>query len=380
MLAHNEALNHKSNKPVKEVISDLQDVLSKGARFNPRNLVRFLNNLIVDRLLWKTVGEAEADVEVMGFCVISRILRDHFKDDRLYEYLWRNQNVCDRIRGFVLKEKAADEQERPTEERKGKDAGGRPAKVDVIIAKLREMEFLQDVLRTEQGKSWLENEGMRESVNQFIVEQRKEEEEPAEVSQDDEKVFDDEIRRIVNRKEGAITNNLYESITELDLSEKGLKALPAAIVKLPALQKINLDENQLTTVPEAIFKLTTLQELRLASNQLTTVPDAIGKLTALQRLDLDKNQLTTVPEAIGKLTALRTLFLNNNQLTTVPEAISKLTALQTLYLYNNQLTTVPEAISKLTALQTLYLFNNQFSEQKRHRIKQLVPQDCEVAF
>jgi hypothetical protein len=109
LLSRNVALNEESNRPVKEVISALQDVLSKGARFNPRNLVRFLNNLIVDRLLWKTVENKEAGTEVMGFCVISRILRDHFKNDQLYEYLWRNQDVCDQVRNFVLKGKVADD-------------------------------------------------------------------------------------------------------------------------------------------------------------------------------------------------------------------------------------------------------------------------------
>jgi len=188
LLANSAALNDKSNQPVKDVISKLQGVLSKGARFNPRNLVRFLNNLIVDRLLWKTVEEQEAGVEVMGLCVISRILRDHFKDDRLYEYLWRSQDACDRVRHFVLKEEEEWEEGRPGSEREGKDAGGRPAKVSEIIAKLREMEFLQDVLTTEQGMEWLKNRRMRESVNQFIVQQRKEEEEPQQINFEQPKV------------------------------------------------------------------------------------------------------------------------------------------------------------------------------------------------
>ncbi|MBL7152433.1 MAG: leucine-rich repeat domain-containing protein [Phycisphaerae bacterium] len=360
LLANNEALNHESNQPVKAVISNLQGVLSKGARFNPRNLVRFLNNLIVDRLLWKAVERQEAGIEVMGLCVISRILRDHFKDDRLYEYLWRNQDVCDRVRRFVLKEEAEGGKELFGVKIEGKEAGGRPAKIDEIIAKLREMEFLQDVLTSEQGRLWLKDKSMRESVNQFIVEQRKEEE-PIEVSQDDEKVFDDEIRTIVNVEKGAITDELYEGITKLNLSVKGLKTVPAAIGKLAALQTLDLGGNKLTTVPEAIGKLAGLQWLNLGGNQLTTVAETIGKLTGLQMLNLGDNQLTTVAETIGKLAGLKTLYLGGNKLTTVPEAIGELAALQGLYLQKNQLTTLPEAIGNLTGLQTLGLGDNQLT-------------------
>ncbi len=362
LLAHNVALNHQSNQPVKTVISSLQDVLSKGARFNPRNLVRFLNNLIVDRLLWKMVDNKEADIEVMGLCVISRILRDHFKDERLYEYLWRNQNACDKIRSFVLREKVADEQERPTEDKKAKDADVRPTRVQRIMAKLSDMEFLQEVLRTEQGKLWLKNKNMRESVNQFIVEQRKEEEEPKQEVKDDEKVFDDKIREIVNIEHGAISEEHYASIEELDLSSKGLKILPDRIAKLTNLKRLYLSGNQLTDLPDAIGRLTNLQRLSLASNQFTDLPEAIGELTNLQRLSLSGNQLTELPQAIAKLTNLQRLILTSNQLTGLPEAIGKLTNLQSLDLDSNQLTDLPEAIGKLNALQGLYLRSNQLTD------------------
>ena len=272
LLDKNTALNDKSNQPVKEVISTLQDVLSKGARFNPRNLVRFLNNLIVDRLLWKTVDSKEADAEVMGFCVISRILRDHFKDDRLYEYLWRSQEVCNDVRDFVLKKEMPAEVDM-SPGHKGKDAGARPERVDLIIIKLTQMDFLHAVLKTYQGVSWLTNKPMREAVNEFIVTQRKEEEpkqESQQESQDDEKIFDDEIRKQVNVPTGAINDDLYKTIVEkLDLSEKGLKTLPASIAKLTNLQWLYLSGNQLTAVPEAIAKLTNLQGLYLSGNQFS---------------------------------------------------------------------------------------------------------------
>jgi len=402
LLENNTAINDKSNQPIKKVIGNLRGVLSKGARFNPRNLVRFLNNLIVDRLLWKTVGEGEANTEMMGFCVISRILRDHFKDDRLYEYLWRNQPVCGKVLSFIYPESFPEPQEQILVEKKVKEAGERPARGEQIIAKLREMEFLQDVLRTNQGMTWLKNQKMRESVNQFIVKQR-EEEEPQQELKDDEKVFDDAIRKILNRPQGAINKEHYQEIRALNFDGNGLKTLPARIGNLTNLQVLFLNDNQLTALPKALTNLTNLQTLSLANNQFTALPEALTNLTNLQTLDLDGNQLTTLPEALGNLTNLRVLDLRNNQLTALPEALGNLTNLQELDLDGNQLTTLPEAMGNLTNLQmfflsnnqltalpetlgnlmnlqTLFLLNNQFSDEEQARIKNSLPDNCTIVF
>ena len=385
LLGRNEALNHASNKPVKAVIDQLQDVLSKGARFNPRNLVRFLNNLIVDRLLWKTrpnaeqeeQEEQEADDKVMGLCVISRILRDHFKDDRLYEYLWRNQDVCDRILKFVNREKETVKPDVPAEAKGGKEELGRTGKVEQIILKLREMEFLQDVLRTKQGTDWLENKTDRESVNQFIVEQRKEEEVTEEL-QDDEKIFDNEIRRLVNRQEGALNDKHYAGIPRLDLSGKGLKTISKSIGKLEKLETLYLYDNQLTELPAEIGKLANLEWLYLDNNQLAELGAEIGKLVNLTGLSLGGNQLTELPAEIGKLAKLTELWLDNNQLTELPAELGKLTNLTTLHLYNNQLTELPGEIGELEKLRYLNVSGNEniSKEQVEELKKQLV--NCEI--
>ena len=153
--------------------------------------------------------------------------------------------------------------------------------------------------------------------------------------QDDEKVIDEAIRKVIKLETGAITDELYASIPGLDLSDKKLKGLPTKIIE---------------------------------------------KLTGLKRLDLEGNQLTSVPESLGNLGSLKGLNLGGNQLTTVAEAIGELTGLQRLDLQNNLLTTLPEAIGELTALAALDLYGNQFSEEEKGRIRGLVPEGCEVVF
>ncbi|HEY3714949.1 MAG TPA: leucine-rich repeat domain-containing protein, partial [Jatrophihabitantaceae bacterium] len=147
-------------------------------------------------------------------------------------------------------------------------------------------------------------------------------------------------------------------LTELDLSDNRLTAVPDRIANLTALTKLHLGGNRLSTVPDWIGNLTALTELDLSDNRLTAVPDWIGSLTALTELDLSDNRLTAVPDWIGNLTALTELDVGENQLSRVTDAIGNLTALTKLRLWDNRLNTVPDWIGNLTALTELDLSNN----------------------
>jgi Leucine-rich repeat (LRR) protein len=194
------------------------------------------------------------------------------------------------------------------------------------------------------------------------IAKKTQEAEPVKKLQDDEKTVDYAIRKSINKETGALDKADYANIPDLDLSDKGLTALPAKIIrKLTAMEELNLTGNQLTTLPEAIGELVALKWLNLDGNQLTTLPEDIGELVALELLSLTGNQLTTLPEAIWKLTAMEGLYLIGNQLTILPEAIGELVALKRLYLNGNQLTTLPEAMGNLTNLQMLYLMNNKLT-------------------
>jgi internalin A len=147
----------------------------------------------------------------------------------------------------------------------------------------------------------------------------------------------------------------------LDLSSKGITAIPTEIEKLTNLQGLYFNNNQITTIPTEIEKLTNLQGLHLNNNQITAIPKEIEKLTNLQALDLTNNQITAIPTEIEKLTNLQVLDLTNNQITAIPTEIEKLINLKRLYLGNNKITVIPTTIEKLTNLQVLYLNNNQIT-------------------
>ncbi len=68
-------------------------------------------------------------------------------------------------------------------------------------------------------------------------------------------------------------------------------------------------------------------ELNLSGKGLTALPPEIGQLTSLELLNLSDNNLTGLPPEIGQLTSLKWLYLGNNNLTGLPPEIIQLTSL-----------------------------------------------------
>ena len=111
--------------------------------------------------------------------------------------------------------------------------------------------------------------------------------------------------------------------TRLNLSDKGITALPPEISQLRNLQKLNLWNNEISTLSSELFQLTNLKVLYLSSNQLTALPTEIGQLKNLTELSLSSNQLAALPPEICQLTKLKTLLLNDNPLTSPPLEIAQ---------------------------------------------------------
>ena len=182
----------------------------------------------------------------------------------------------------------------------------------------------------------------------------------------------------------AIINANQREITELDLSGRGLTALPPEIGRLTNLQHLNLNGNELVSLPPEIGRLTNLAELEVNRNQLTSLPPGIGRLTNLQQLslhgnrlinlspeigqlihlqdlNLGRNQLESLPPEIGRLINLLRLDIDENRLPVVPSEIFRLINLQQLNLEGNRLVTLPPETGRLTNLQSLSLWGNQIT-------------------
>jgi len=155
---------------------------------------------------------------------------------------------------------------------------------------------------------------------------------------------------------------VQKGITSLELSEKGLTALPPAIGQLSNLTELKLWGNQLTELPPEIAQLTQLTKLNIARNQLRTLPSEIAQLSNLRILQLGHNPLTKLPPEIAQLTCLTELLINDTQLTSLPPEIGSFTQLIYLSLSGSQLTSLPAEIGQLTHLTELSGSRNQLTK------------------
>lgn len=105
-----------------------------------------------------------------------------------------------------------------------------------------------------------------------------------------------------------ITEGDTAAVTELDLTNKKLKAFPLSLIKLTNLRKLILNDNEIEVLPDEIGQLTNLEELYFYGCKLKALPSAISSLQHLRILDISNNfNLTTFPESIANLTSLKVL-------------------------------------------------------------------------
>lgn len=176
-----------------------------------------------------------------------------------------------------------------------------------------------------------------------------------------------QLENALNNKENAeLRKNLQElKITELNDQQFGeILSLLQRTTLSDAISNLNVSDNQLTALPPQIGQLTALQELDVSCNQLTVLPPQIGQLTALQELDVTDNRLTALPPEIGQLTALQMLDVTENQLTALPLTLGNCIALAFFDADNNPLqASSPRTIDALTQawslLQTAYRRSSQ---------------------
>ncbi|KAM0935416.1 putative leucine-rich repeat domain superfamily [Dioscorea sansibarensis] len=149
-----------------------------------------------------------------------------------------------------------------------------------------------------------------------------------------------------------------QDVTELNLSENRIMALPSTIVSLTCLRKLDIHSNQLINLPDSFGELSNLIDLDLHANQLKSLPASFGNLTSLTNLDLSSNRLSSLPETLGNLKSLRKLNVETNELEELPYTIGSCAALVELRLDFNQLKALPEAVGKLECLEVLTLHYN----------------------
>jgi len=170
-----------------------------------------------------------------------------------------------------------------------------------------------------------------------------------------------------------------DSRTELDLSNKKIKSLPAEIGQLTNLTELNLHGNRLTSVHKELEEKELLKiieeadrdgrtELDLSNEKIKSLPAEIGQLKNLKVLDLSGNSLTWLPTEISKLSKLERLDLSSNKINVLPTEIGQLSNLQEFDIYRNELKEFPVALTYCNKLKALRMGGEPTGKCEMHEL------------
>lgn len=377
-LLNRDTFKAKANKPVKKALVGLVEILAVGSNYNPRSLVRFVNNLIVDRSLWTSLGQP-VDAVRLGLCAVARILQGHLGDS-LYRRLVDDKRLCEDLakggEGIETRRKRWEDRERldPIQRRE-----------QDLLQRLREAQFLTDFLSTAAGKVWLTDHDARREVDEFLVVQWEE------VERSQKEIVEKAIRSALGKEVGDLSQEDLKELAVLDfdflkLTDTGLGLLQkienlqvlslagtgvtdAGLVHLKKFQNLewlDLFGTEVTDVGlEHLETLRNLQSLFLSDTGVTDAGlEYLKPLSNLQELSLDDTTVTDAGLNHVENLSLRWLSLDGTHITNKGlEQLKKFSNLEELSLSGTKVTDAGfDQLSRLTKLQRLMLDSNKVTD------------------
>jgi|GEM_PF-1894658 len=182
-------------------LDPLKDTLGYACNFNPRELVRFFNGILVDSFIWDRVQTQKGTQKAFdaGAFAVARSLKNQCDD--IYRLMLRDEEFCQALtegeggvveRLFRLRESAtrargamdveaggaagARQGEEAAHQRRMSSAAS--AEREKAVEDLLNREHLCKFLDSEPAQRWLGSAELRHHIEQFIAEQRRETEEP----------------------------------------------------------------------------------------------------------------------------------------------------------------------------------------------------------
>ena len=193
-------LDREELKDLAAAFKPTQQIIGPTCNYNPREVVRFFNGILVDSFIWGRVNPGDAFDA--GVFTVARSLQNQC--DHIYRLMLRDAEFCKaltegegdvRDRLYRLRdtaprvarqpEVAGDAEAAAMPEDMAKWAGEHERLVrfwspehDQAVKELLGREHLCELLDSEPGQRWLGDEELRRRIEQFIAVQRAEPEEP----------------------------------------------------------------------------------------------------------------------------------------------------------------------------------------------------------
>ncbi|WP_179953179.1 translation initiation factor IF-2 N-terminal domain-containing protein [Desulfobotulus mexicanus] len=154
-------LTNQLNDNDSKALSPILPIVGAACAYNPRGIVRFINNLLIDRAISNVLFSDSENIPI-GFFAVTRGLQQRWID--VYELLISSEDLCQKI-AEIERHSLADEDM------------GKNDSFSVIIFELSKDKDLQDFIFTKEGNEWLTNSGFRNFAIDFLKTQRQQGEE-----------------------------------------------------------------------------------------------------------------------------------------------------------------------------------------------------------
>ncbi|MFO1429508.1 MAG: P-loop NTPase fold protein [Candidatus Competibacteraceae bacterium] len=148
----------------KDAFKPLIDVICLACDHNPRQLKRFLNNILVDQRVYFYLNSREKTFPLEAF-IIARGF--HHQSESIYYWLCKNENneLCNELANCKYKgiKKKLEKRLNTTKAE------------DISQKRLKELlgrDSLLQLLSTNAGQKWLSNKNLRDNVDNFLSEER----------------------------------------------------------------------------------------------------------------------------------------------------------------------------------------------------------------
>jgi hypothetical protein len=163
--SHSDRMEEFSNKILRRIDDDIKNelylilpIIGAVSGGNPRAMIRFINNLIIDIAINDNLKKDNVTVEI-GYFAISRCLQQRWSE--IYYSLIQSGDLCVKIKeilmsGNMLSSDSASEEE------------------NGLLKYIQSDRDLSKLLKTKQGINWLSNEDERNKAVYFLQTKRKE--------------------------------------------------------------------------------------------------------------------------------------------------------------------------------------------------------------
>ncbi len=261
---------------------DLVPIINLASGSNPRSAVRFVNNLLVDRAIFKTTaGDLALSEMPIAFFAISRSIEQRWPT--IFSLLSRSEEICEKVVSWTSTQLPdIDSIEQP--------------ELREVAALLKADQELNGLLASNYGNHWLSEHNRRNATIDFLQEERSEVEEVETYSQS---IYYDIFLSYSLEDEKAATeiSNVLKNIYGLNVFDinKRSTSLPVSIQSLVETS-INSSQILVALVGKSYSNSNVFYEIGLALGRNKTViplilPDAEIESTLLNLEHLKINEI-----------------------------------------------------------------------------------------